>query len=222
MNQQPSLAETTSGALLGTIAGAVQTIKEALGALLLHHHNYLRTIVSEHLDSALRPRVGDSVDLVQETFLNALNHLRAKTDEVLDVLGSEASLKAWLRTIAKNHLHNEHRDQSAGCRDYRRDVPVPEEPARQPPSPGPGPSSAARNAEREELLRQAVNTLDEADRMLYRLMYEHGWKYGQLAALLEGKEPADLKGKLIKRMQEARVRVGAAPGLQDYREGDSK
>jgi RNA polymerase sigma-70 factor (ECF subfamily) len=74
----------------------------ALGQLLDHYRDYLLQVANDELRSDLVAKVAPS-DLVQETFLQAARRFPAFRGQ------SEPELRAWLRQILINKLHDANR-----------------------------------------------------------------------------------------------------------------
>jgi len=118
---------------------------------------YLLLIANHAMGPDLRVKVGAS-DLVQETFLQAHQHLAAFRGRTL------AELKAWLRRILECRLANSHRHfLETKKRAAAREVPLPARPAgsgreaSELVSPSPSPSG---HALRNELLQAMESALD--------------------------------------------------------------
>jgi RNA polymerase sigma-70 factor (ECF subfamily) len=134
----------------------------ALDRLFTHHRPYLRRVVELRLDPKLRARV-DASDVVQETELEVARRI----DDYLR--RQPMSFRLWLRKTAHQRVLMVHRRHlQAFRRAAGREVPLPEGSsialAQQLLAGGPSPSQAARRRDVARRVRQAVGTLDEADR----------------------------------------------------------
>jgi RNA polymerase sigma-70 factor (ECF subfamily) len=128
----------------------------ALGQLAQACRAYLLMIANEELRPEVAGKLGAS-DLVQETFLRA-------QQAIPDFRGqSEAELRAWLRTILRNHVANVHRkylqtEQTQVTREQPL-APTSHSTAQGPADDAPGPRTAVLTYERAELLRAALDRL---------------------------------------------------------------
>jgi RNA polymerase sigma-70 factor, ECF subfamily len=84
----------------------------ALGQLLDHYRDYLLQVANDELRSDLAVKVAPS-DLVQETFLQAARRFPKFRGQ------SEAELRAWLRKILINKLHDANRHY---CERQKREI----------------------------------------------------------------------------------------------------
>jgi RNA polymerase sigma factor (sigma-70 family) len=164
------------------LVGALHESYQQLGRLLHHYRDYLLRIVAEEVDPRLKNRHAAS-DIVQTTVVKILANFDRASEGLLSI-GTEEDLRRWLRKACLTTLYLVHRDEGRGVRNFRKDEPISDE-AEQPVV-GPSPSSAFGHREREEALINAVNALPEADRILLRLRQMHGWKYADLAELIDG------------------------------------
>src|SRR5262245_15357579 len=168
-----------------TAAELFATFRAGYGALvrlLEGHRPYLLKIASEDVDANLLARNGVS-DVVQDTLLNVLKNLTEVSDGFFNVQEGEG-LTAWLRRVLQNVISNTRRDEGRQRRDGRREQPLPADVG--PREEEPSPSGLARESERDAVLQEQMNALQEADRMLLRLSYWHRWTDVALAELLHG------------------------------------
>jgi RNA polymerase sigma factor (sigma-70 family) len=176
---------------------------QALGQLLEQHRAYVLQIVNDEIDRRLAPRQGAS-DIVQNAFQNILENLQRATGGLWAVAADE-DLTTWLRRVALNALYNEHRYEGQQKRDFHRDQPVSQ--AADAPAGDRTPSSIVSAREQHELLRQTVNDLPEADRILLRLREVHDWGYKALAELLDGQESEAGRMRVQRRLTELLLRL---------------
>ena len=189
---------------------ALRAGSQAVAHLLDRYHDYLLKIANEEIDPKLRGRTNPS-DVVQKAHLAVVERL----EQGILVVRDRKSLKAWLRMVIKNALHKERRDQCRDVRDVRKEQQAPE--GHDPAAAGPTPSSLYRRAEREDALRLAINTLPEADRLLYRLKYVHGWRDLQLAGLLEGEETDAGRMRIQRRLAKIRHHLAEKKELEPFK-----
>lgn len=89
---------------------------DSLGELLEHYRNYLSLLARTQLDLHLKRRLNPS-DIVQETFVNALQHFPQFRGQ------SEQELLAWLRQILLRNLAGAlKREVRAKKRNVRREI----------------------------------------------------------------------------------------------------
>jgi RNA polymerase sigma-70 factor (ECF subfamily) len=91
---------------------------QAIEQLLEFYRPYLLAIANEQLESDLRPKLGPS-DVVQDTLFEA------HRDFGKSQFGSEAELRAWLRRLLLNNLHDVRKQyRDAQIRSVRRESPL--------------------------------------------------------------------------------------------------
>jgi RNA polymerase sigma-70 factor (ECF subfamily) len=138
-----------------------------MGQLIAHLRRYLLLVANQELSPALRRKVGPS-DLVQETFVQLQHNLGQFRG------GTEQELRAWVRKILINGIHDVERRYRAGVRDVQREQPLagdsvagilPSEPQTETP----GPRSNAIQRERSEDLQRAISRLPDEYREVLRL-----------------------------------------------------
>ncbi len=187
----------------------------ARGALLVRHRGRLRRMVAVRLDPRLAARV-DPSDVVQETL--------AEADRRLDDYLRDRPLPfyPWLRQLAGERLGAEYRRH---VRAARRSVGREEPPAPLPEGSvlalaerlldrGPGPSEAARRAERRERVRRALEGLPPPEREVLALRYLEELSAREVGAVLGIGEEAAKKRALraLRRLQELLTSHGPEGG----------
>ena len=134
-------------------------------------------VVRENADAVLGfvlRRVGvraTAEDLAQETFLRAWRARRS--------LREEASVRAWLLSIALNVVRDDARRRS------RRPVEVPPPEHLDVPEPAADPAARAEGTESLVALRDALAALPARQREMFLLRERDGLSYAAIAALLE-------------------------------------
>jgi RNA polymerase sigma-70 factor (ECF subfamily) len=138
----------------------------ALGGLFAHYRGRLRGEIAREL--ARDPRLGtrfDASDVVQEVLCDAQKRVGTYLAD-----RERIEFLAWLRGLARERRLKFQRDHlDAQCRSLKRQEALPEESWRHPPSDQDTPSQAARTAERDERLRQALARLKPEDQEVIRL-----------------------------------------------------
>ncbi|KWX56959.1 sigma-70 family RNA polymerase sigma factor [Mycobacterium sp. NAZ190054] len=135
----------------------------------------MRALYDEHADALWRYALrltGDRAraeDVVQETLLRAWCHPEVTAD-------ADRSARAWLFTVARNMIIDEHR--SARSR-HETDVPDTEHVADRA---SPDETDTALN---RMLLSTALSRLSDEHRAVVRRAYYQGWTTGQIAADLQ-------------------------------------
>lgn len=164
------------------------------------------------LDARLRRRF-DSSDLIQEAIARAVGC----ADQFRGTTEAEAFvwLQAILRTVALNVVDRE----GARMRDYRRDVAIDEVLTESSvrvgsflASPSPGPADQAARCELLLRLADGIGRLPPDQRDAVNLWAIHGYKTGEIAALLE-KTPKAVAG-LLRRGLEGVQKFATDLGLE--------
>jgi RNA polymerase sigma-70 factor (ECF subfamily) len=167
--------------------------QQSWGVLLTRHEERLRRMVAFRMDPRLQGRL-DPADVIQETFLEAWQHLA-------DYLGQPAMpFFLWLRGIAGNKLRELHRHHlGTQMRDARREVALyhgamPETTsaalAAQLLGHASRPSEAAIQAETRIRLQEALNSMDPLDREVLALRHFEQLTPAETARVLGIKEKA--------------------------------
>jgi RNA polymerase sigma-70 factor (ECF subfamily) len=138
-----------------------------MGKLIAHLRRYLLLVANQELKPDLRRKVGPS-DLVQETFVQLQDRIGQFRG------GTEQELRAWLRKILINRIHDEERRFQAGVRNVSREQPLAGDSAAgilpsEPQAVSPGPRSNAIQREVSEELQAAINQLPAEYREVLRL-----------------------------------------------------
>src|SRR5262245_57789555 len=167
--------------------------QQSWAALLTRHEERLRRMVAFRMDPRLQGRL-DPADVIQETFLEAWQHLA-------DYLGQPSMpFFLWLRGIAGNKLRELHRHHlGTQMRDARREVALyhgamPETTsaalAAQLLGHASRPSEAAIQAETRIRLQEALNSMDPLDREVLALRHFEQLTPAETARVLGIKEKA--------------------------------
>jgi RNA polymerase sigma-70 factor (ECF subfamily) len=188
--------------------------QQAWGAELRSHEERLKRMVSFRLDARMRGRV-DAADIVQEVFLEALEHRERYVPE------SEDSLFLWLRGIATNkllELHRRHlRTQS---RDARREVSLFAHPLAEASSAalaahlvdlGTRASEAAMRDEVKAQLEQALSQMAPLDREVLALKHFEQLTSLEVARVLGIEERAAAK-RYLRALERLRQSLASLPG----------
>jgi RNA polymerase sigma-70 factor (ECF subfamily) len=191
-----------------------------LGPLLERHRDRLRRMVALRIDPRLRGRV-DPSDVVQEAYLEATARLPEYER------GPTMPFFLWLRLIAGQRLRIVHRHHlGVQARDAGREVTLDGHLGLEASSEvlaihladrGPGPSEAARRAEREARLRLALDGLDPADREVIALRHFEQLTNAETAAVLGVSEAAagQRHFRALRRLKEALARMPG--GAEEFR-----
>lgn len=161
------------------LAEARRGSQEALGRALEGCRQYLLAVARHVLPPGLQGKVGPS-DLVQETLLKAQQDFdRFDGDR-------ESQLLAWLRAILLNNAANCTRQFATDMRDVGREVALDVEDshevlANHVPAPGPSPSEAVLERERDEALEQALGRLSEPAREVVWLHNQENLSFEEVA-----------------------------------------
>jgi len=166
--------------------------QEALNRIFARYYSRLRGYVRARLGAGLRSEL-DSVDVMQETFLRALEAF--DRFEVRD----EAAMMHWLSRIAENQIRGAHRHMHAEKRDRRRqqqlkvvrdsisDGSLCLEPAAEITLP----PDFVERAESRERLQAAIDSLDEDHREVLLARLHLGATWDRVAELVgKGSESA--------------------------------
>ena len=158
---------------------ARQGSREALGRALEGCRQYLLAVARHALPPDLQGKVGAS-DLVQETLLKAQQEFGR-----FDGAG-ESQLLAWLRAILLNNVANCTRRFATDMRDVGREVALAIEDSHEVlagyvPAPGPSPSEAFLERERDAALEQALGRLSEQAREVVRLHNQEDLSFEEIA-----------------------------------------
>lgn len=182
----------------------------ALNELLGMHRGYLRRVVELRINDDLRARV-DPSDVVQETQLAAAQQM----DDYL--VRRPMSFRVWLRRTALNRLADAQRRHTAGKRNARQDVSLPDHSSialAQSLLEG-RPSQTLGRHEMAQKVRQAIDSLDKSDRELLMMRYYEELTNQEVAELLEiGPATASQRyGRALRRLHAKLVEVGiTGPG----------
>jgi RNA polymerase sigma-70 factor (ECF subfamily) len=156
----------------GELAGRAQAgDREAAAELLLRHQAALRAYLSRHLQS-----VHDAHDILQDTFFDALSHLRE--------FDSARPFAPWIQAICRNRMLNFHRAGRARGGEWLAEVEqaIEERRAAAGQAPGGGrPGPAGAGPETLRALRGCLDELQEKSREMIRLRYEAGSSVEDLA-----------------------------------------
>jgi RNA polymerase sigma-70 factor (ECF subfamily) len=169
---QQRLAEAQSGS------------REALGLVLSQYREYLKTLARRELAHDLQAK-GDPSDLVQETFLEAqrtFDRFHGHSDD---------ALRAWLRCLLMHRCAKVGRQfRTTQKRRLTREVSLGFAQSHGVSDQGPGaraalsPSACMMAREREESLRQAVDSLPEAYRQVMHLRYFEEQTFEQIGRVM--------------------------------------
>jgi RNA polymerase sigma-70 factor (ECF subfamily) len=160
------------------LAEARQGSREALGRALEGCRHYLLAVAQHALPADLQGKVGPS-DLVQETLLKAQQDFHRFDGD------GESQLLAWLRAILLNNAANCTRQFATDMRDVGREVALGVEDSHEVlagcvPAPGPSPSEAFLERERDEALEQALARLPEQARQVVRLRNQENLSFEEI------------------------------------------
>jgi RNA polymerase sigma-70 factor (ECF subfamily) len=149
-----------------------------MGKLIAHLRRYLLLVANQELSPNLRGKVGPS-DLVQETLVQ----LQDKLGQFRG--GTEQELRAWLRKILINGIHDVERRYQADRRDVGREQPLAGDsvagilPA-EPQTESPGPRTGAMQREVNQRLRVAIDQLPAEYREVLRLRTWERLSYAEI------------------------------------------
>jgi RNA polymerase sigma-70 factor (ECF subfamily) len=175
---------------------------EAATRLVLEYEPAIRRYVRVRLTDAHLRQVLDTMDVCQSVLGNFFIRVAAGQFD----LEQPEQLLRLLATMARNRLLNHLRDQQAGCRDNRRQMPGPDEALAQATDPAAGPSRIAAGREMLERLQQVLAPADRA--VLQRRLQGQDW--ATIAAELGGTAEG-----LRKRMSRALDRAARTLGLDE-------
>ncbi len=144
--------------------------REAAAELLLRHQNSLRAYLARHLNS-----VHDAHDILQDTFFDALSHLRE--------FDPARPFGPWIQAICRNRMLNFHRAGRARSGEWLSDVEraIEERRSSALTAGTVAPGEAGENADVLRALRLCVEELQENARQIIRLRYEGGLSVQNLA-----------------------------------------
>jgi len=149
----------------GELAGRAQAgDREAAAELLLRHQAALRAYLSRHLQS-----VHDAHDILQDSFFDALSHLR-EFDPAMP-------FGPWIQSICRNRLLNFFRAGRSRGRPWLELVEGEVERRH-----AAGRAEGAGDEERLGTLRRCLAELQEKSRQVVELRYAAGASLGELAA----------------------------------------
>lgn len=162
---------------------------EAFEQLVARHERYVYTLALRIVHD-----VQDAEEIVQETFLSVVEHLKDYREE--------SSFRTWLVRVATNHAlkvlrrRRTHHEQSLGDADgdeEARPLPHPEfvAPWREEPE------NVAQRHETQELLTEAMSGLEEKYRLVFLLRDVEGFSTEETAAAL-GISEANVKVRLLR------------------------
>jgi RNA polymerase sigma-70 factor (ECF subfamily) len=200
VNSTDSVEPAANDSIARWIDEARRGSSSALGQLAEACRAYLLLIANEELRPEVAGKVGAS-DLVQETFVRA-------QQGIPDFRGqSEAELRAWLRTILRNHVANVHRkylqtEQTQVTREQPL-APSGEVTAQRPADHAPGPRTAVLTSERADLLRAALDRLPPDYRQVVVLRNWQRLSFAEVAERL-GRSPEAVRKlwtRAIERLQ---------------------
>jgi len=186
-----------------------------LGSLLERHRDRLRRMVALRLDPRLRRRV-DPSDVIQEAYLEASARFPEYTR------GATMPFFLWLRLIAVQRLRIVHRHHlGVKARDPGRERSIGDIDLGMSSNAlavglaadGPTPSEAARQAERDDRLRRALDGLDAIDREVLALRHFERLSNAEVARVLGVSEAAagQRHFRAVRRLKEALARTPGGP-----------
>jgi RNA polymerase sigma-70 factor (ECF subfamily) len=161
---------------------------EARGRLLMSFHLYLLRIADRELGGPLRAKACAG-DMVQDTFQEAHRDFGGFQGD------TEHELRAWLRRILRHNLANfVRRFLATGKRSLAAEVPLTPEfvngRRRFLAGEESAPSGSVVRAEREAVVRQALERLPEKDRQVVRWRCHEDRSFAEIGRLLCGSEDA--------------------------------
>jgi RNA polymerase sigma factor (sigma-70 family) len=155
-------------------------------------------------------------DLIQETWLRALRYLKQVRGDSRGIV-TEPLFGAWLGRIMKNFYYNRKKDEDRHNPEQNGAIPIANSGKSSsfgagftPLAQGSSPSQQAQRTEAEELLRQALDALEEKYREVVELRIVEGLPFTKIAARL-GRD----QGTVSKYYTEAlRILKAKLPGLR--------
>lgn len=139
---------------------------EAMGEIYDRHgsdvYRYLVSMIGDH----------DAEDVLQETFIKAGDKLGDYADA--------GNLRGWIFTIARNAALDRIRK-----RKRHGERPLPEDDAVMAPADGPRPEAAAEAGETAERIREALETLNPAQKEVFVLREEAGMSFKEISEMLD-------------------------------------
>lgn len=200
---QSAAAERTEEAVFAAaVAGDLDAWQELVRRLDAWLVGYLRGRAFAYRGRALGPE-----DLAQQVWLVAWIRRAAFTDR------GPGSLKAWLRRIALNKVHDAARGGSATKRDTSREAGS----SSRVVGPGRSPSSVAGGSEDAAWLRWAFQSLTNRQRWAIRLVQTQGLAYAEAGARLNPPLGAEAMRKLFTRSVDALTALRLAFDLLEPR-----
>jgi RNA polymerase sigma-70 factor (ECF subfamily) len=158
-----------------------------LTALLVEHRPRLLAIVQRWITPPLAARFGAD-DVLTAAALKAQQRWEAYREL------RQPSAFVWLYRIAKDCFIDRVRFEGAGRRDYRLDMPWPDQTTTQLVlgliAPGAGPFTLAARKELAEMVRQALDRLPDQDREILHLRYFDDLTFGEAGEVLDLSENA--------------------------------
>jgi RNA polymerase sigma-70 factor, ECF subfamily len=144
------------------------------------HKHKLGAMLTHRIDPALAPRIG-AEDLLSETFILARRRWR-------EFAASEMTSYAWLYRLALDCLIEAQRRATAGRRNYRKEVPWPQQAsvvlgerlADSTTTPG----TAAARAELRRMVCEALDQLDISNREVLWMRHFDDMKYREIGQVL--------------------------------------
>lgn len=161
-------------------------------ALMLAYYDFVYRLAAAMLGDA-----DDAEDAAQETFIQAGLHI--------DQYQAGTNLKSWIARIAVNVCRGRFRRQKA----RQRLTEVLKRMTLQMHAALPSPEETALVSERQRMLRQAVDALDEKHRIPILLRYVQGLSVAEIAQILDEKE-GTIHSRLHYAHQKLRGQLGGA------------
>jgi RNA polymerase sigma-70 factor (ECF subfamily) len=193
---------------------AAQGENESWRALLMGQRERLRRMVALRLDPRLRGRI-DASDVIQEAYLEAWERL---PDYLRD---GKMPFYLWLRFLAGQKLVTLHRHHlGAEMRDPSREVSLDHGPSPETSSAAladqllghePRPSEAARRAELQLRLQEALNSMDPLDREVLALRHFEQLTYAETGHVLHVAEEAARK-RYVRALAKLKKILESMPG----------
>jgi RNA polymerase sigma-70 factor, ECF subfamily len=146
---------------------------DALGQILEHHRQQLRTVAERELAGQLGARVGAS-DVVQQTFLSACRRIQDFRG------GTSGEFAVWLARIHERNIQDAVRRHVA-TRRRSVDREQPDVQGNLPDSTASSPSQRAMRLERADALEKQLAALPEDQAEAVRLRHIEGWSLDQIA-----------------------------------------
>jgi RNA polymerase sigma-70 factor (ECF subfamily) len=184
------MPDAPSGVFVALLARARAGDADAFARLLAKYEQRLLGSIRAELGERLRERL-ESQDVLQQVYLDALHNLAQFTERGPD------SFFAWLRSIAlhricdldRRYFQSRKRGGEKRLADLYSEPPMSRLLNTLSPS-GASPSAAADVAQREHLLRAALERLSSDQRQVIELRYLQQLNVGETAAKMERSENA--------------------------------